>query len=417
MFAWIINALRVPELRRRLAVTALILAVYRLGTWIPSPGIDPNAVSQFLGTSGSSILGLLNLLSGSALSRLSLFALGIVPYVTASILMQVLTTVVPTLERLQREGEAGYARINAYTRYTAVVLAAAQAAGYTYLFARGGAVHLGAGRFVLVVLTLIAGMALLMWLGEQITKRGVGNGISILIVSSILVSAPQGIRGWLNGTATARLFFPIAALLVLVTVVFVQEGLRKIPVQYAKRTVGPRTIGGGSTYMPLRVNMAGVVPVIFAAALLAFPPTVAGFVPSTAAFINHYVRPGTWTYLGGEAAMIVLFTYFYATIVFNTADQAASLSRSGGYIPGIRPGPPTAGYLSRVLSRLTLPGAVFLAVVAIAPCIFIHYGGFSQATARALGGTSVLIVVGVMLDTIRQMESQLTARRYEGFLK
>jgi preprotein translocase subunit SecY len=417
MFVWIINALRVPELRRRLAVTALILAVYRLGTWVPSPGVDPHAVSQFLGSSGSSILGLLNLLSGSALSRLSLFALGIVPYVTASILMQVLTTVVPTLERLQKEGEAGYARINGYTRYTAVALAGAQAAGYTYVFERGGAVHLGAGRFVLVVLTLTAGMALLMWLGEQITKRGVGNGISILIVASILVSAPQGIRGWLNGTATARLFFPISALLVLVTVVFVQEGLRKIPVQYAKRTVGPRTIGGGSTYMPLRVNMAGVVPVIFAAALLAFPPTIAGFVPSTAGFINHYVKPGTWTYLGGEATMIVLFTYFYATIVFNTADQAASLSRSGGYIPGIRPGPPTVGYLSRVLSRLTLSGAVFLAVVAIAPCIFIHYGGFSQATARALGGTSVLIVVGVMLDTIRQMESQLTARRYEGFLK
>jgi preprotein translocase subunit SecY len=413
VFGWLFNAMRVPDLRRRLAITALILAVYRLGTWLPTPGVDPNAAQKFLSTNGSSILGLLNLFSGSALSRLSLFALGIVPYVTASIVMQVLTTVVPSLEQLQKEGEAGYARINQYTRYGAIGFAAVQATGYTYLFGAGGAVHLDAGRFVLVVLTLTAGMALLMWLGEQITKRGVGNGISILIVASILVSAPAGVRGWLNTGTTARLFFPIAALLILVTVVFVQEGLRKIPVQYARRTA----ISGGSTYMPLRVNMAGVVPVIFAAALLAFPPTIAGFLPATSVFVNKYIQPGTWPYIFGEAALIAAFTFYYTAVVFNPVDQADNLRKYGGYVPGIRPGPPTARYLDRVLSRLTLAGALFLALVAVAPCVLIHYFGFSQASSRALGGTSVLIVVGVALDTIRQMESQLTARRYEGFLK
>jgi preprotein translocase subunit SecY len=413
MFGWLFNAMRVPDLRRRLAITALILGVYRLGSWLPTPGVDPNAAQRFLSTNGSSILGLLNLLSGSALSRLSLFALGIVPYVTASIVMQVLTTAVPALEQLQKEGEAGYARISQYTRYAAIGFAAVQATGYTFLFAHGGAVHLDAGQFVLVVLTLTAGMALLMWLGEQITKRGVGNGISILIVASILVSAPTGVRGWLNTGTTARLFFPIAALLILVTVVFVQEGLRKIPVQYARHT----PIAGGSTYMPLRVNMAGVVPVIFAAALLAFPPTIAGFLPSTSAFVNRYIQPGTWPYLAGEAALIAAFTFYYTSVVFNPVDQADNLRKYGGYVPGIRPGPPTARYLDRVLSRLTLAGAIFLALVAVAPCVLIHYFGFSQASSRALGGTSVLIVVGVALDTIRQMESQLTVRRYEGFLK
>jgi preprotein translocase subunit SecY len=413
VFGWLVNALRVPDLRRRLAITALVLGVYRFGSWLPTPGVDPNAAQRFLSTNGSSILGLLNLLSGSALSRLSLFALGIVPYVTASIVMQVLTTAVPALEQLQKEGEAGYARINQYTRYAAVGFAAVQATAYMFLFARGGAVHLDAGQFVLVVLTLTAGMALLMWLGEQITKRGVGNGISILIVASILVSAPTGVRGWLNTGTTARLFFPIAALLILVTVVFVQEGLRKIPVQYARHT----PIAGGSTYMPLRVNMAGVVPVIFAAALLAFPPTIAGFLPSTSAFVNRYIQPGTWPYLAGEAALIAAFTFYYTAVVFNPVDQADNLRKYSGYVPGIRPGPPTARYLDRVLSRLTLAGALFLAVVAVAPCVLIHYFGFSQASSRALGGTSVLIVVGVALDTIRQMESQLTVRRYEGFLK
>jgi preprotein translocase subunit SecY len=417
MLKWLSNVVRVRELRRRLLFTALILTVFRVGSWLPAPGVDPNAVSNFVNSKGSTIFGLLNLLSGSSLSRLSLFALGIVPYVTASIVVQLLTTVVPRLEQLQKEGEAGYATLNQYTRYATVALAAAQATGYAYLFRHGGAVQLDAGRFAIVVLTLTGGTTLLMWLGEQITKRGVGNGISILIFASILASAPAGIRAWVNGSATERLFFPIAALLVLVTVVFVQEGLRKIPIQYAKRMVGRRTTAGASTYMPLRVNMAGVIPVIFAAALLAFPPTLAGFIPSTTQFINQYVRPGTFSYLAGEGLLIVVFTFFYTAVQFNPRDQADNLRKYGGYIPGIRPGPPTAGYLDRVLARLTLPGALFLAAVAVAPCIFISHAGFSQATSRALGGTSVLIVVGVALDTMRQMESQMTLRQHEGFLK
>jgi preprotein translocase subunit SecY len=395
----------------------MLLAIFRVGSWLPAPGVDPGAVSNFVNSKGSTIFGLLNLLSGSSLSRLSLFALGIVPYVTASIGVQLLTAAVPRLEQLQRQGEAGYARLNQYTRYATVAFAAAQATGYAYLFRHEGAIHLNAGRFVIVVLTLTAGTTLLMWFGEQITKRGVGNGVSILIFASILASAPTGIRAWLNGSATEHLFFPIAALLVLVSVVFVQEGLRKIPIQYARRVVGGRTTAGASTYMPLRVNMAGVIPVIFAAALLALPPTLAGFAPSTTQFVNRYVQPGTFTYLAGEALLIVAFTFFYTAVQFNPRDHADDLRKFGGYIPGIRPGPPTAGYLDRVLSRLTLSGALFLAAVAVTPCIFIHHAGFSQATSRALGGTSVLIVVGVALDTMRQMESQMMVRRHDGFLK
>jgi preprotein translocase subunit SecY len=383
MFSWLSNVVRVRELRRRLLFTAMVLAVFRLGSWVPAPGVDPAAVGNFINSRGSTIFGLLNLLSGSSLSRLSLFALGIVPYVTASIVIQLLTTVAPTLERLQKEGEAGYARLNQYTRYLTIALAAAQAIGYAYLFRHDGAVHLDAGRFVILVLTLTGGATLLMWLGEQITKRGVGNGISILIFSSILASAPTGIRAWVNGSATERLFFPIAALVVLVTVIFVQEGLRKIPIQYARRVIGARSVTGGSTYLPLRVNMAGVIPVIFAAALLAFPPTLAGFVPSTTHFVNRYVQPGTLSYLVGEGLLIVVFAFFYTAVQFNPVDQADNLRKYGGYIPGIRPGPRTAGYLGRVLTRLTLPGALFLAAVAVAPCIFISHAGFSQATSRA----------------------------------
>jgi preprotein translocase subunit SecY len=418
VFSWLANAWRVPELRRRVIFTAMILAVYRFGSWLPAPGIDPNAIQQYFSSNQGSILTLLNLFSGSALSRFSIFALGIMPYVTASIILQLLTVVIPRLEQLQKEGEAGYAKINQYTRYLTVGLAAAQSTGYAFLFKRQGALpHTDSGRLVIIILTLTAGTTLLMWMGELITKRGVGNGISLLIFASILAYAPQGVSAWINGGTMERLFFPIVAIAVVVSVVFVQEGQRRIPIQYAKRQVGRRQTGGGSTYMPLRVNMAGVIPVIFAAAIMAFPPTIAQFFPTTQGFINRHFQPASLDYLLLEAALIIVFTFFYTAVQFNPVDQADNLRKYGGYIPGIRPGPPTAQYLDRVLTRLTLPGSLFLAFVAVLPSIVIRYGGFSQATSRALGGTSVLIVVGVALDTMRQMESQMMMRSYEGFLR
>ncbi|HXY85700.1 MAG TPA: preprotein translocase subunit SecY [Gaiellaceae bacterium] len=419
MLSWVINAWRVPELRKRVLFTAMILALYRLGSWIPAPGVDSTAISNFFnsGGRGSGIFALLNTFSGSALSRFSLFALGIMPYVTASIILQLLTVVVPTLERLQKEGESGYAKINQYTRYLTVGLAAAQSTGYAYLFKKSHALQANTGRTILIIVTLTAGTTLLMWMGELITKRGVGNGISLLIFASILATIPTGVNAWLNGGTTERLFLPIIALGVIVAVVFIQEGQRRIPIQYAKRMVGRRQTAGGSTYMPLRVNMAGVIPVIFAAAIMALPPTVASFFPSTASFVNTHFQYGSVQYLFIEAVLIVIFTYFYTAVQFNPIDQADNLRKYGGYIPGIRPGPPTAQYLDRVLTRLTLPGSIYLAIVAVLPGLLIHYFGFSQATSRALGGTSVLIVVGVALDTMRQMESQMMMRSYEGFLK
>ena len=418
MLSWLANAWRVPELRRRLLFPAAVLAAYRLGSWMPAPGVDSQQIQNFFNGKGGSLLGLLNLFSGSALSRFSIFALGIMPYVTASIILQLLTVVIPTLEQLQKEGEAGYAKINQYTRYLTVALAAMQSTGYAFLFKREQALpNVNAGRLVIIVLTLTAGCTLLMWMGEQITKRGVGNGISLLIFASILAYAPSGISGWINGGTLERLFFPIIALAVVVAVVFVQEGQRRIPVQYARRQLGNRQTAGGSTYMPLRVNMAGVIPVIFAAALLALPPTAAEFVPAWSGWVNRNFQSTSVYYLLTEGVLIILFTYFYTSVQFNPVDQADNLRKYGGYIPGIRPGPPTAQYLDRVLTRLTLPGSLFLAVVAVLPSVFINQFGFSQATSRALGGTSVLIVVGVALDTMRQMESQMMMRNYEGFLK
>jgi preprotein translocase subunit SecY len=419
VFSWLTNAWRVPELRRRVLFTALILGLYRLGSWMPAPGVDSAAIKTYFNNQGGTILNLLNIFSGSALSRFSIFALGIMPYVTASIIMQLMTVVIPRLEQLQKEGEAGYAKINQYTRYLTIFLAAAQSLGYTYLFKRQPGVlpNATAGRIVLIVITLTAGTTLLMWMGELITKRGIGNGISLLIFASILSTAPAGIQAWLNGGPTEKLFFPIVGIGIIVAVVFIQEGQRRIPIQYAKRMVGRRMTTGGSTYMPLRVNMAGVIPVIFAAAIMAFPPTLAQFFPTTQGFVNRYFQPTNLTYLALEAFLIVVFTYFYTAVQFNPVDQADNLRKYGGYIPGIRPGPPTAQYLDRVLTRLTLPGALYLAAIAVLPSVFIRYGGFSQSTSRALGGTSVLIVVGVALDTMRQMESQMMMRSYEGFLK
>jgi preprotein translocase subunit SecY len=417
MLSWLANAWRVPELRRRILFTFFVLALYRLGSWIPAPGVDSSAIKDYFGTRGGTLLSFLNVFSGGALAQFSLFALGIMPYVTASIILQLMTVVIPQLSELQKEGEAGYARINQYTRYLTVGLAAAQALGYSILFRNQHVLSANAGRLVLIVVTLTCGTTALMWLGEQITKRGIGNGISILIFASILTSAPLGISAWYNGGPTEKIFFPLIALAVVSSVVFVQEGQRKIPIQYAKRMVGRRMTSGGATYLPLRVNMAGVIPVIFAAALLAFPQTIATYLKGTQSFVNNHFQTGSLLYLGVEAVMIIVFTYFYTAVQFNPVDQADNLRKYGGYIPGIRPGPPTAKYLDSVLTRLTLPGSIFLATVAVLPSVFIRYGGFSQATSRALGGTSVLIAVGVALDTMRQMESQMMMRNYEGFLK
>jgi preprotein translocase subunit SecY len=417
VFAWLANAWRVPELRRRVLFTAFILAVYRFGSWVPAPGVNSEAIEDYFRGQGGTVLSLLNLFSGGALSQFAIFALGIMPYVTSSIILQLMTVVVPRLEQLQKEGEAGYAKINQYTRYLTVALSGAQATGYAFLFERQGALDANTGRIALIIVTLTAGSTLLMWMGELITKRGVGNGISLLIFASILTGLPIGISAWINGGVMERLFFPLIAISIIVAIVFIQEGQRRIPIQYAKRMVGRRMTAGGSTYMPLRVNMAGVIPIIFAAAVMAFPPTVGQYFPQTQGFINEHFQATSATFLIMEGFLIVIFTYFYTAVQFNPVDQADNLRKHGGYIPGIRPGPPTAQYLDRVLTRLTLPGALYLAIVAVLPSLFIRYGGFSQATAGALGGTSVLIAVGVALDTMRQMESQMMARSYEGFLK
>ena len=275
----------------------MILAVYRLGSWIPAPGVNPAAIKDYFGGQGSTVLGLLNLFSGGALSQFAIFALGIMPYVTASIILQLMTVVVPKLEQLQKEGEAGMAKINQYTRYLTVALAAAQSLGYAYLFKRQGILDASTGRTLLIVLTLTAGTTLLMWMGELITKRGVGNGISLLIFASILTSLPTGISAWYYGGTMEKLFFPLIAIAIIVAVVFIQEGQRKIPIQYAKRMIGRRMTAGGSTYMPLRVNMAGVIPIIFAAAVMAFPPTIGQYFPQTQTFVNAHFSPSSLTYL------------------------------------------------------------------------------------------------------------------------
>jgi preprotein translocase subunit SecY len=421
----LLNAWKSPELRKKLLFTAAMLAIYRLGSFIPAPGVNSDALSDALANQGG-IFGLLSVFSGGGLSRLGVFALGIMPYITASIILQVMTPVFPSLQALQKEGELGQRRITQYTRYLTVFLAAVQALGYTYAFhsnalgssATGNLVSFNLGNVILIVITLTAGATLLMWMGELITQRGIGNGMSLLIFASILTSAPAGISAWWQGSTFEKLSLPVVVFLVIVAVVFVQEGIRKIPIQYAKRMVGRRMTSGGSTYLPLRVNMAGVIPVIFAAAIMAFPPTVGQIVPWQIAHdMSRFFTPGGWPFLIGEATLIFGFTFFYVAVVFNSIEQAENLKKYGGFVPGVRPGRPTAQYLEKVLVRLTIAGGLFLASVAVLPSLFIKYGGFSTATARALGGTSVLIVVGVAIDTMRQIESQLSMRSYKGFLK
>jgi preprotein translocase subunit SecY len=417
-----LNAFRVADIRKKLAFTAAMLALYRVGAYIPAPGINVDAVKDISDNfTGSNVLGFLNLFSGGSLQRFAIFALGIMPYITASIILQLMTVVVPSLEKLRKEGEVGQQKITQYTRYLTVALSFGQSIGYVFLFrtfSSGSADVVEGftfGRVFVIVMTLTAGCVLLMWLGELITQRGIGNGISLMIFASIASGIPNGISAWwTNPDQVFKVMMPFLALAIIAGIVFMQEGQRRIPVQYAKRVVGRRMSGGGSTYLPLRVNMAGVIPVIFAASLMAFPPTVgelsqAGWARDFSAFFN----PNGWAYIVGESFFIIIFTYFYTAVTFNPVEQADNLKKYGGFIPGVRPGRPTAEYLDRILARLTFPGALYLAAVAALPTILIN-----QTSANFFfGGTSILIVVGVALDTMKQLEAQLMMRNYEGFLK
>jgi preprotein translocase subunit SecY len=423
MLRTIANAFSVADIRKKLAFTAAMLLLYRLGSYIPAPGVDLNAVKELQSNfAGGGILSFLNTFSGGSLSRLSLFALGIMPYITASIILQLLTVVVPALEKLQKEGEVGQQKITQYTRYLTVGLAFAQSFGYVFLFRSFGQQggnnflgSLGGSKVLLIVISLTAGCTLLMWFGELITQRGIGNGISLMIFASIVSRLPQGMQSWWeNPDQVFVVMMPFLALGVIVAIVFVQEGQRRIPVQYAKRVVGRKMTSGGSTYLPLRVNMAGVIPVIFAASIMAFPPTIGQLLNTPAALdFAAFFSPSSWAYVAGEVFFIVIFTYFYTAVTFNPVDQADNLRKYGGFIPGVRPGRPTAEYLDRILSRLTFPGALYLGAVAALPTILL-----SQTSANfAFGGTSILIVIGVALETVKQLEAQLMMRNYEGFLK
>jgi preprotein translocase subunit SecY len=426
MIGTILSAFRVPEIRKKLIFTMAVLALYRLGTYIPAPGINISAVNAISKqSSGNSILGLLNLFSGGGLGRIAIFALGIMPYITASIILQLLQVVVPSLEKLQKEGEVGQARITQYTRYLTVGLAFAQSIGYVFLFRsfqQSAGVTLinnfTLAKVFLIVISLTGGTILLMWMGELVTQRGIGNGISLLIFASIVARIPHGLQSWwTNPDQVFRVMMPFIALGVVASIVFVQEGQRRIPVQYAKRVIGRRMTQGGQTYLPLRVNMAGVIPVIFAASIMAIPPTIGQLVGQNknnfATSVANFFNPQGWHYVLGESIFIIVFTYFYTAVTFNPVDQADNLKKYGGFIPGVRPGRPTAEFLDRILARLTFPGALFLAAVAALPTILID-----QTSANFFfGGTAILIVIGVALDTMKQLEAQLMMRNYEGFLK
>jgi preprotein translocase subunit SecY len=423
MLSTILSAFTVADIRKKLAFTAAMLALYRLGSHIPVPAVNAEAVQsvqqQF---GGGGVLNFLNVFSGGGLSRIAIFALGIMPYITASIILQLLTVVVPSLEKLQKEGEVGTQRITQYTRYLTVGLAFAQAIGYVFLF-KSFSNNAGeplidpfnVGTVFLIVISLTAGTILLMWMGELITQRGIGNGISLMIFASIVSGLPNGIsQWWQSDDPVFKVMMPFIALAVIAAIVFIQEGQRRIPVQYAKRVIGRRMTQGGQTYLPLRVNMAGVIPVIFAASIMAFPPTVGQLLNTPwATDFSNFFSPSKAPYLIGESIFIILFTYFYTAVTFNPVDQADNLRKYGGFIPGVRPGRPTAEFLDRILARLTFPGALYLAAVAALPTILI-----SQTSATFyFGGTSILIVIGVALDTMKQLEAQLMMRNYEGFLK
>jgi preprotein translocase subunit SecY len=424
------NVFRVPELRQKLIFTLAMLAIYRFGSFVTVPGINAEALNDAL---EGGIFDFLNLWTGGGLGNAAVFGLGIMPYITASIIMQLMTVVVPSLTALQKEGEIGYMKINRITRYLAVGLAVMQSIGFFLVLrtqSSGGAEPLlpvdfqlasvgGVSRMLLFVVSMTAGTTLLMWIGELITQRGIGNGMSILIMASIIAGIAPGIQTWLQLPIITRLAVPVMLVAVTAAVVFIQEGQRRIPVQYAKRMVGRKMTSGGSTYLPIRVNMAGVIPIIFASALMAFPTLIGSSIPNQGVqdFINTYLGPYSFVGVTVTALFVILFTFFYTLVQFNPVDQADNLKKYGGFIPGVRPGAPTAQYLNRVITRLTFFGAIYLAVLIVLPAIFVNVFGINQRVSNAFGGTTILIVVGVALDTMRQMESQLVMRNYEGFLK
>jgi preprotein translocase subunit SecY len=419
------NSWRVPELRRKLMFTLTIIALYRLGCYVPLPGVNRQALGQGLDTSQNAITGLFGVFTGGAFNNLSVFALGIMPYITASIVMQLMTVAVPRLQELAKEGDTGQQKITQYTRFFTLGLAFAQSFAML-LFFRNGQAFPGVLTestvldSYLIIITLTTGTMLIMWLGELISQRGLGNGISLIISAAILSRAPSAIQSlWESGNVMNIVILAILAVVIVAAIVFVNEGQRRIPITYAKRQVGRRMSQGGTTYLPLKVNMAGVIPIIFASSLLIFPVILAQFAGNDPSSIlgrlAQFFTPGNAPYLVLYALLVMMFTYFYTAVQFNPIEHADNLKKSGGYIPGIRPGQPTAIYLNNVLTRITLFGAIFLAVIAILP--YAITGTLNLGTQIGIGGTSILIVVGVSLDAMRQLESQLMMRNYEGFLK
>jgi preprotein translocase subunit SecY len=418
------NIFKIPELKNRVIFTLALLAVYRIGAHIPTPGISGEELSKFLMERGGALMGFFDMFTGGALSRVTIFALGIMPYISASIILQLLTVVIPSLGRLAKEGERGRKKITQYTRYGTVIISAIQSFGIA-----AGIEGMGQGAFVqnpgwsfrlMTMITLTSGTAFIMWLGEQITERGIGNGISLIIFAGIVARFPNAVID------TIRLFrigeLPLVLLIALIImmvaiigfIVFVERGQRKIPVQYAKRVVGRKVYGGQSTHLPLKVNTSGVIPLIFASSVIIFPATIVGFIDIPwVKSIASQLAPGTVLYTTLFVGMIFFFCYFYTAIIFNPVDIADNLKKYGGFIPGIRPGQKTSEYIYRVLARITFGGAIYLSAVAILPDILSGYFN----VPFYFGGTSLLIVVGVALDTISQIESHLITRSYEGFLK
>lgn len=413
------NLFRLPDLKSRIVFTLLVLFVYRLGAHIPTPGIDTTALMNLFSKGG--ILGFVDLFAGGALRRFSIFALGVAPYINSAIIMQLLTVVVPYLEKLSKEGEEGRKRITQYTRYGTVFFAALQSFGLTYWLQHLGVLYdTGWIARITIVATVTAGSVFLMWLGEQISDNGVGNGTSIIIFAGIVAQIPEGLAQTLSLVSVGEIsfinliLFGVIAVLVIAGVIVVQEGQRRLPIQYAKRIVGRQVYGGQTTFLPLRVNMGGVIPIIFASSILIFPSTIAQFLPESFQGLLSIFRPGHPVYIVSYALLIIFFTYFYTAVIFNPTDVAENLKKYGGFIPGIRPGKPTADYIEKILARVTLGGAIFLAGIALLPVVLTR---LVNITTFYFGGTALLIVVGVALETVHQIEAYLIMRHYEGFIK